>query len=198
MALSPFCWVGTDFAIRRSYLRESEIPIDQLRLQVWYQQRGFREVEVDTASTIEEDGRVAISFIIREGEPVLVTSIEFEGVDQFEGDGLLEGLPLQVGDPLNLLALDATRETLSRRLANRGYARVDVLLRHFIPADSYRARVTFDVDPGPSVTYGPLTVVGNDELSESTVLNTLQFQPGDAYDIDELQQAHILFFARRR
>lgn len=192
--LSPFCALGTNFAVQRFYLRDREIPNDTLRLRTWYYQRGFREAEVDATITMEYDGRAAVTFLVREGDPVTVASIAFEGVESLDDDGLLDGLPLQPGDRLDLFALDATRKVLEERLANRGHARVEVLLSNWIPSGTYRAEVTFEIDPGPAAVVGPITVIGNEQLSESTVLNTLQFQTGDVYRLDDINEARARLF----
>ena len=195
VVFAPFCWAGADFAVQRFYLPERDVPLDRLRLEAWYYQRGFREISVDTLTSLGEEGRATVSFIIDEGEPVIATRIDFEGGEGINEDGLLEGLPLQPGERLSILALDATRDTLERRLANRGYGRVNVLRRHLIPAvEPHTAVVTFDIDTGSRVRYGPIMVSGNSELSEATVLNTLQFSTGDLYSRDEVQQGQGRLF----
>lgn len=195
VVLAPFCWAGADFAIQRYFLPRSEIPRDQLRIRIWYRARGFRETQVDTATAVGEDGKARVTFSIDEGRPVLVDTIVFGGADALESRDLLEDLPLRVGQPLSTIAADATRDTLVRRLANRGFARVDVLRGWFIPADDpYRAEVSFDIAPGPRSRYGDIVVEGNQSLSESTVLRTLQFRSGDLYRVEQLQDAQARLF----
>ena len=195
VVFTPFCWAGADFALQRFYLPERDVPLDRLRLEAWYYQRGFREISVDTLTSLGEEGRATVSFIINEGEPVIATRVDFEGGEGINEDGLLEGLPLQPGERLSILALDATRDTLERRLANRGYGRVNVLRRHLIPAvEPHTALVTFDIDTGSRVRYGPIMGSGISELSDGTVLNTLQFSTGDLYSRDEVQQGQGRLF----
>ena len=195
VVFAPFCWAGADFAIRRAYLPRRDFPLDQLRLQIWYQRRGYREASIDTATAVGEDGRVRVNFIVDEGRPVLVDSIAYFGAEEVDAPDLFRDLSLQVGDPLSTLAADATRDTLTRRLANLGYARVEVLRSFFIPrADPYAARVTYDIATGPRTRYGHVSVAGNDNLSESTVLRTVQFRAGDLYRISQLQGAQARLF----
>lgn len=192
----PFCWAGAEFAIRRAYLPRREFPLDQLRLQVWYQRRGYREASIDTATVVGEDGRVRVTFLVDEGRPVLVDTIAYVGAeDVVDAPDLFRGLPLAVGDPLSDIAADAARDTLTRRLANLGYARVEVLRSFFIPrADPYAAEVTFDIATGPRSHYGHVSVEGIEHLSESTVLRTLQFRSGNLYRRDQLQDAQARLF----
>ncbi|HSG08418.1 MAG TPA: BamA/TamA family outer membrane protein [Longimicrobiales bacterium] len=195
VVFAPFCWAGAEFAIRRAYLPRTEFPLDQLRLQVWYQRRGYREASIDTATVVGADGRVGVTFTINEGRPVLVDSIAYVGVEDLVTPDLFRNLPLKVGDPLSAIAADATRDTLSNRLANLGYARVEVLRSFFIPnADPYAAQMTYDIAPGPRSRYGHVSVAGNANLSESTVLRTLQFRGGDVYRLGQIRDAQARLF----
>jgi len=191
----PFCWLGADFAIQRAYFPRREFPLDQIRLKVWYQQRGYREAAIDTATALTPEGAVEVTFTVDEGRPVLVDSIEVVGAEDVAVADLLRGLPLRVGDPLSTLALDAARDTLTRRLTNQGYARAEVLRSFRIDrSDPYAATVTLDVVPGPVARYGHVSVEGTESLTESTVLRTLQFRGGDLYRGSQLLDAQARLF----
>ncbi len=195
VVLEPFCWAGADFAIRRAYLYPGEFAVDPTRLRIWYQWRGFREARIDTTAVVHADGSVRITFHIAEGRPVLVDSIGFQGLEGLRTASLLEDLPLKRGDRFSTIATDATRDTLIWRLANAGYAHADVLVNSFIPStDPYHARVTFDVAAGSMARYGAVSVEGTQNLSESTVLHTLQFRSGDLYRAAQLQKAQARLF----
>ncbi|MCG6989862.1 MAG: BamA/TamA family outer membrane protein [Gemmatimonadetes bacterium] len=195
IVLEPFCWLGWDFALRRAYLYPDEFALDGTRLRIWYQWRGFRDARIDTTTVVRPDSTVRITFQVTEGRPVLVDSIGFQGVEDFRGTSLLKNLPLERGDRFSTIATDATRDTLVWRLANTGYAHAVVLVNSFIPStDPYHARVTFDVVAGARAHYGPVTVEGNRNLSESTVLHTVQFRTGDLYRASQLQRAQARLF----
>ncbi len=189
----PFCLAGAEFALQRNYLPTREFQLDQIRLERWYFIRGYREAVIDTATTFSPDGKATVTFTVHEGRPVLADSIEFFGVEDFDR-GLTQDLPIHEGQPFNSLLVDAARDTLTRRLANRGYAHAEVLLSSFIPRGSYEARVTYDVAAGPHSRYGHVTIDGNQNLSRTTVLRTLQFREGDEYRIDQLQEAQARLF----
>ncbi|NJD19581.1 MAG: hypothetical protein FIA95_09920, partial [Gemmatimonadetes bacterium] len=193
--LQPFCWVGAGFAIERSYLPRTEFLRDPIRLKVWYQQRGYREADIDTETSVRQDGRVSVTFLVEEGEPVRVDSVEFVGAEDVAASDLLRDLPLRAGAPLRAIAMDATRDTLARRLTNLGYARAEVLRSFRIArADPHSAVVAFDVAAGPLSRYGHVSVEGNEDLSVSTVLRTVQFRSGDLYRAAQLQDAQARLF----
>jgi outer membrane protein insertion porin family/translocation and assembly module TamA len=192
-ALFWLCWLG--FAQRRGELLDVEIGRDAARLEIWYQRRGFREVDVEGASTLGPDGRAEVVFTVTEGQAVIADSISYVGADAFAGTDLLDELPIQQGDRWSSLRLDATRDTLVRRLNNRGYPYADVLRQTVFPAgEPYHAHVTFEIEAGTRAVYGDIRVLGIDHLSESTILRTLPFRSGDPYRIGQLVDAQTRLF----
>ena len=193
--LPPLCPLRVPFALRRSELRDVEVERDVARLRIWYQRRGFREVQVAGESSLGADGRAEVRFRVTEGLPVLADSIAYVGADDFAGTDLLADLPISAGDRWSTLDLDATRDTLVRRLTNRGYPYADVLRQTVFPGgEPYHAHVTFEIEPGTRALYGEIEVVGIDHLSESTILRTLPFRSGDPYRVGQLVDAQTRLF----
>lgn len=191
---APFCWFGAEWARDPYHLDERMLRRDEARLQLFYYQRGYREVTVDTEiARPEDENRVRITFRIAEGRPVRVDSLTFEGLASLSDTApLLEALPLRSGDPLNGILLDAMRDSLRSRLRNRGYAHAEVLRSYFIPRDDpYSGRVSYELHPGPTATVGPMTVVGNQSVSETVVRRMLPFQEGDLF------RQNLIFEAQR-
>ena len=194
--LSPFCLLGTDFAVQRFYLNDSQIEIDRIRLVTWYRLRGFREASVDVPAVDTLHGRAHVAFTVVEGLPIVVDSIDVLGLESLDTEGLLDDLPLELGDRMSKYSLDATRAALELRLQNRGYAYAEVLIRSMLPADApHTSAVTFDVDPGPLSEYGMVTIAGNQHLSESTVLRTAQIRTGRLFRRDQLLESQARLFS---
>lgn len=217
----PVCpWFG--WGERRAELRERDVALDVQRLERWYQIRGFREVAVSSEVDVGLEGATAtervrwfasgrpprreplpedpaeiatVRFTIEEGRPIFADSIGYLTPDAIDRDELLDDLPISPGDPWSTLALDATRDTLIRRLRNRGYPDADVLRQTRLPQDQpYRADVTFEVEPGPSARYGAIRIEGIEQLDESTVVRTLPFRSGDPYRLDQIFDAQARLF----
>mgnify|MGYP006202615421 CR=1 FL=1 len=112
----PLCPLGVGFALSRSQLRERDLPRDRARLILYYRQRGFRDVQVDSPTVVRTPTHAEVTFRVSEGRPVLARTIAYEGVDSLNGD-LLADLPIREGDRLSVLALDATRDTIVERLS---------------------------------------------------------------------------------
>lgn len=185
--VEPFCIFGAEFSVDRYTLNPREFNRDQARLRLFYYQRGYRQTLVE--SEVEEVGpaAVAITFRIQEGDPVRVTGVAFQGMEEMPDSTLVEELPIEVGDPLNALILEATRDTLTARLREWGYAHADVLLNYTILADTpLQASVVFDLFPGPVTRIGPLSVVGNVTVSEAVVRRMVPLREGRLYSQDEI------------
>lgn len=186
----PLCPLGIDFARSRSQLRERDLPRDRARLMVYYRQRGFRDVQVDTPSVARTETHADVTFRIVEGRPIIANSIIYDGIGDLEEAGLLDDLPIRPGDRLSTLAMDATRDTIVRRLSNRGYAYADVFRTAARPADDpYNAAVTFEVVSGPLSTYGNVSVSGNENLTVGTVLRTVRIDRGQTFRRDDIDEA---------
>ncbi|MGH7449629.1 MAG: POTRA domain-containing protein, partial [Longimicrobiales bacterium] len=144
-ALQPLCWFGA--SLDRHYLDARALTADQLRLRLFYHQRGFREARVEL-DTSRADRGMHVLFRITEGQPVIVGSVQIEGAAEI-GGGITRSLPLRAGAPLSMVNFEATRDTLVARLANRGYAAADVLANYEILAsESHRADIEYQLIPG--------------------------------------------------
>lgn len=187
--LIPFCLAGADFSLDPHFLNEREFRRDHARVRLWYYQRGFRETVVDTILDRSREDEVRITFRIQEGEPIRVTEVGFQGLEEVADSSIVQDLPIRVGEPFSLVALDASQDSLEARFRNSGYAHVDVLRRAFIPREApYEAQVTFELYPGPLTRFGPLTVDllpmiegGEVSVDEAVVRRMLPFREGDVY-----------------
>jgi outer membrane protein insertion porin family/translocation and assembly module TamA len=196
--LSPLCWMGIEAAVDRRYLNPDELSRDALRLQAYYWLRGYRDARVEVVRD-ESEGGVALTFLVEEGEPVLVEELRIEGAEGVEAEGLLDDLPLAVGEPMSSLRIEAVRDTLVSRLREVGYAHADVFSGFLIPADSRAAEVDFIVDPGPQARFGEVRVEWAQEeppeLDETTVRRMVPFSDGGLYRFSQLVEGQRNLFA---
>ena len=190
--LEPFCWLDLGFAFEEEYLVRRELERDVARLRIYYSERGYRGARVDTAVAYQPATSEAnVTFVIQEGQPVLIDSLAFVGTDVLGGDRLLSSLPVAEGNPLSLIKLEQARDSLLTRLRNEGYVHADVFLQRFIPQDRpLAAQVTYEIDPGPMARIGALNiqVTGEAELSEAVVRDMLPFREGSVYSESDVEQ----------
>jgi outer membrane protein insertion porin family len=181
----PFRTIGLG---ERRYFSEVDFQRDVLRLQVLYRQSGFPDVQVDTlVRRTAED--VYITFTIAEGQPVLVDSIAVGGLDSVPpeiAERVVVDLPLQRGDVFNRIQMQASADTISRRLRNAGYPTAEVLVGYEQRTAERLASVTLDVQPGRRAVIGAVRVDGEADVDSATVVSLLTARPGRTYSQDEL------------
>ncbi|MFW5947646.1 MAG: BamA/OMP85 family outer membrane protein [Gemmatimonadota bacterium] len=179
------CWIGV--GVEPATLEPGALEADAFRIRVYYFERGFREAEVRADTTMAAPGEVRVTFNIDEGRPVRVEAVEMEGLPASMPE---RGLPLESGDLLDVVAYEATRDTLQARLRNAGYPRAQVLLGYSIRSEApYEATVRYDVYAGTAARFGEIRVEGTEEATPRLVRRMLAFQEGTRYSRRALLQS---------
>jgi outer membrane protein assembly complex protein YaeT len=158
---------------------------------VLYRRSGYPDAAVDTVvQRTPED--VYITFIIAEGEPIRVTSLNITGLDSLPPRGrrlAVQDLPLQTGDPFNRYLMQETADTITRRLMDHGYPTATVFTAFEVDKSAKVASVTLDVAPGKRAVIGKIRVVGANRVDTSLVRRLLVAHTGRRYSLDELFQS---------
>lgn len=167
---------------------------DVLRLRLFYYQHGYRQATVE-AATAPERGGVRVAFRIDEGRPIRIGSLELLGADSVLPRGILDEIHMHTGDAFGTLAYEAARDTLTARLADRGYPHAQVLASYDLPRDTVAlARVRFEVVPGPLARIDSIRVTGTRRISPAVVRHMLTFGRGDVYRQDEILRSQRNLF----
>lgn len=188
----PLCPL-TDWGIahNRRYLDEKELPLDVLRLRVFYRQRGYRQVAVDTLVE-HADENVQITFVIEEGAPTLVRSLRLEGLDGLpDSASLADGFPLGEGDPFDVLELQRGKQRIESHLLNIGFINAAVLDEYFIPEGRPEAEVIISVVPGSRARIGEISIDGTENTKEELARQFLTFEPGEYYSEQRIRDSQI-------
>lgn len=195
IATSKSSFFATAWAIRwvglgeKRYLDELEFRRDVVRLILFYRQSGFMRVVVDTS--VRRTARDAfVTFRIYEGEPVLVTRLEVDGVTGIVDERpLRRAMPLHVGDPFDRFLFQASADTMAAWLRNRGFPYAQVLRNFDSDAGALTAAVRYQAVPGPHMRVGEIVVQGVERVDTTTVLRTLSVRPGEQYREDLLYRS---------
>ncbi len=181
-------WLGLG---AKRYFDEQEFRRDVVRLGVLYKRSGYYEAEIDTlVRRTPED--VYITFIIKEGQPTVVRSLAITGLDSLRPrwrQAALQDLPLRQGDPFNRYAMQATADSLTRRLRDHGFPSAIVFTGFEVNKPARTASVTLDVTPGRRAVIGSIKVVGAQRVDSSLVRKLLVSRPGRRYSQEELFQS---------
>lgn len=179
LILRPFCALTDWHVIKpRQYLDRRELPADELRLRIYYFQRGYRRAEV--SSDVVSRGRgVEVVFDIAEGPPTLLEAVDVTQTERAlsRREVRRANLPRQ-GEPLNLLRLAAGLVQLDDGLGRRGYLDGVVHDSIVLSTDELRARVLVVVEPGARTTLRELDINGNEDVDDRTIGDALQLRRG--------------------
>jgi outer membrane protein assembly factor BamA len=202
----------------RRCLDPEEFPRDLLRIQAFYRKRGYATAEVDTlvAPAGGASGGlqpVEVTFVVREGVPLRVDSLAVTGLDAVAErdpqvrERVLQDFPLREGGVFDVAALESARDSIIRRLRDRGYPNADALIQRESDIERMTANVTLTVVPGPYAELGRIGIVvdtsgGRErQIAESVTRTTMGLRTGDRYSaraIVEAQRALYQTDAYRR
>lgn len=194
---TPSSWVRRVFRVfgARRCLDTVEVQRDWVRLVVLYDQRGFSDTRASVRVDTIKPTAVAVTFRIQEGEPTILQEMAIEGLDSLpNANRVTANLPIRVGGRFDLSLVEASRDTMLRRLRDNGYPTAD-LFRSYETDTLKRARLRFEVVPGPRARVGRVNVAvtpreGADAvISANAVRRVLGVDPGDLYRERELEAA---------
>ena len=181
----PFRWLGLG---AKRYFDEEEFRLDVVRLSVLYKRSGYPDAVIDTlVRRTPED--VYITFKIREGAPIRVTSLAVLGLDSLPTRvrrAVLEDLPLQQGDPFNRFAMQASADSITRRLRDRSFPSATVFTAFEANRETKTAEVTLEAVPDGRAAIGDIRVIGTERVDTAVVRKLLVARTGRRYSQEEL------------
>ena len=158
---------------------ELEFRRDVVRLSLLYRQRGYYDARVDTV-VARGERTASVTFRIVEGLPVRVESVAVRGTDAVVPEAaILRRLSFRPGQPFDRLAFEGAADTIGLLLKDRGHPFVQVYRGFDVDRTARRARVSFDVVPGPRARVGEIRLVGPQAVAAGTVRHAIGVREGD-------------------
>jgi len=177
---------------------------DSARLDYHYRRTGFPDVRIQPVIRSSGQRRVSVEYRITEGDPMLMDSVTIVWEPAVpDSTSFTDNLPVEVGDRFDITVLEATRDSIRRRLLNRGYPQAEVLRNFDQFPSQHRATVQYVVIPGHKSWIGainiptPIPVNPNRRARISTdrVRSVLGVSDGDLYNESALERAGRGLFA---
>jgi outer membrane protein assembly factor BamA len=180
---------GLGFLGVKRYFNETQFRSDVYRILALYRRSGYREATVDTV-VARSNGDVNLRFIIDEGDPIRVTAFEIEGIEEdVDMRKLRRRLPLQIGDPFNLVWLQMSTDTISSVLKNEGYPFPEIFVNFAVDREEKTANVSLEVVPGDKATIDAVEITGTRKIDNDVVRRAISVKPGDRYSEQKLQRS---------
>lgn len=187
VATMPSTFAGLPFLGERRCLDPLEFARDVQRLSTLYRRRGFPDVVVDTIVRTVREGVIDVIFTVNEGAPMRVASFALRGADRDPEIAVAaRDFPMRVGGLFDRSALEAGRDTLVRRLRNRGWPQAEALLAYTTHTAERTADVEVTLVPGARARIGRITLDVDTStrprrVSDATVHRALALRSGDWY-----------------
>jgi outer membrane protein insertion porin family/translocation and assembly module TamA len=177
--LGPICKLTQLSAlIEREYLERSELPKDELRLEVLYFRRGYREASARATVQPLDEG-VEVIFSITEGAPTVVSSFQLTQTQEILSARQIRRAMLPgEGEPLDIARLEAGLFELESRLGERGYLDAEASDEVDVAADLRTASVSVVIDPGRRSTVAALDIEGNQQIEDRTIEEAVRLRSG--------------------
>ena len=167
-----------------------EFQRDVLRLTLLYRKSGYMSATVDTLVRRTTPKDISITFLITEGPPVRLDSLQILGLDSVDRRGTVErDLPLQVGDPFNRILLDETADTLVRRLRDRGYPDAVAFQSFERDKADLAATAAIDLQTGPLSGVSAIAISGTKRVAPSVVRSLLSAESGRVFSQEDLYRS---------
>ncbi len=186
--LLPLCALGVEAALRRAYLDVTTVLEDEERLRTLHVAHGYPAAQVDGVANRLPRGGVEVRFLIRAGEPLVIRSIEVQGLEAIPGPLDLPRLPIRPGDRLALAPLETAQRVIAGRLAAEGYAFAQVGVPGEMPHQGGPLDLVLEVRPGPVARFGSTTIETEQPLTAADVERFLAFEPGQRFSTAALER----------
>jgi outer membrane protein assembly complex protein YaeT len=179
---------------RRRFFDREEFDLDVKRIQAYYADRGYPDakvVDLDVRLSENQD-KVDITLEIAEGEPVIVESVSFEGLDAIPADHLerLRGqLPVQPGNTRDQRLILASHDIVVSELRDHGFPYGSVRVVERPGAAERRVSLAIAADPGPKAVFGAIAIEGVASVDEDVIRRELAFFEGDLYQLSRITES---------
>jgi len=180
---------------RKAYFDRERFDTDLKRIVTFYSDRGYpnaRVVNFDVKLDNKEHS-VDLTITVDEGAPVRVMAINFAGFERVPPEhlaDLISKAPLKVGAARDRQLVLTTRDLAVSELRDHGFPYAQVTAEESQPdSDPMKSSLTFTAATGKTARFGPITIVGNQSVSERIIERQLTFKPGELFQRSLLQDS---------
>ncbi|MDG5766808.1 BamA/TamA family outer membrane protein [Balneolales bacterium ANBcel1] len=184
---------------------DTELRRDEIRIQRFYQRRGFPHARV--TSRVDEGRRDwvrRITFLVEEGEPTTIRTIRYEFdadstaiaylEDQRDFQRARDQKVMQVGRRYQLIHHSDVEGRFLSVLRNVGFAHADAFVSANVDTTGRYADVLITLNPGPLTTYGEIHVDGNVTVPDQLIRRHAEIRTGEQYSSRKMRSSQQQIF----
>ena len=173
-------------------LSEDEVRRDAIRIQRFYERRGYDEVSVDYEIRGQrEEWKKEVVFVVKEGVPITIKQLDIfcdigeqDSIEIFQDRRFARALRRQAfrqGRQFEPIKRTEAESSLIQALNNLGYYYAEVSVRSNVDTLSKQASVVVDINPKKRVYVSSVRVVGNERIPDEFLIRETGIEPGDTY-----------------
>ncbi len=178
----------------------SVLEQDVSAIELVYLSRGYLNAKVKTRTRIEPDSaetaspypvdRVYVDLSIHEGKQTLVSSNAVTGLSGLvSAEKALAQVTLTPEAPFRPHMVKSDANALAVFISEMGYPHVKVDGRYELDKSETRARIFWDVNPGPFTRVGKISCSGNFRLKQAIIDKQLNIKSDDVFSLREILAA---------
>ncbi len=158
------------------------------RIRKLYLGKGYYYAQV-AAGIERSDHLVKVTFMIFEGEKVLLSKVHING-EQVDHETVMKIIPFKEGKPYNDNLLESGKDALVRFYHALGYLQFEIKdVKRQFSEDGLEVSIEFDVNEGLQTRIDSIEIQGNKKLSQSRIMRSIQIQEGDSYNTVDIGDA---------
>ncbi len=160
---------------------------NRMRVAAAYMENGFINVQVGAPKVDIHEGKVKITYPIREGNRFQVRKVDVEGDLLIPREKLLSELSIKPHTWIKRSALGDDLKALTKLYNNMGYAYVDVEPRQKVNEQYNFVDLTYHITKGQKVSIGKVDITGNERTRDKVIRRNLVVGEGDVYNADAFE-----------
>ncbi|MDH3259120.1 MAG: BamA/TamA family outer membrane protein, partial [Deltaproteobacteria bacterium] len=158
------------------------------RIRRLYVSEGYLNAQIAVGVERKED-LIKISFLIFEGEKVILKKIEFTGIS-IEPEALKRTLPFAENKPFNRNMLSDSRGLIVRFYNALGYLQADVVeIREELQDNGREMHLAYVIAEGPRTIITSIEILGNERIALSDILEALHLDKGGPFNVIDIGDA---------
>ncbi len=190
MANQEYSWPWSIFS-DSGILRRDEVPNDIERIKEVYMNKGYLDVQVGMPRIDLDETQewFTIVFPIVEGEPYVLSQIQYQGNTVFPESELKEGLSMKPGDVFQRVQLRDEVTRVTDLYGSRGYAFTDVTPSVEPDPITRTARIGFTIEEGEMVRIKDIRITGNTKTRDNVIRRELRVAERDMIDSPAIKRS---------
>ncbi len=167
------------------------LKLDVLRLEAYYQDRGFLRIRVhDPSIEINRASKeIYITIRVEEGDQYRVGKIEVEGDKTYSKKEILKTLETKPKAIYNVSQLRQDILNVTELYSQKGYAYADINPTSKIDDKKRLVNLKIVIDPGSKVYVGKINVLGNLKTRDNVIRREFRIKEGELFNSKKLKRS---------